>query len=146
MQAAAKGYNPGIQVRSCGKIRVRIVAAMFTVAMIYASVCSTTCAFGACAAAMQQAPGHECEHSSGSHRPAPQSPDCGKHLHPQLNVVKANNFSLPGLTWEVAQTAADGGILDLHSPAASLNCLHSSDLAPPALNNSLLQRISILRV
>lgn len=67
------------------------VVAIFIVAMFYASVCSATCALGRCPNKVQHSDHHDCDHhSSGSSSHGPQKPDCSKHGHPSLSVVKAD--------------------------------------------------------
>ncbi len=76
----------------------RMVLAIFTMAMFYTSVCTTTCAIGVCRNEVQQTAGHDCEQSSSHHsgqpgHEAPESPDCSKHAHPGVFVARSGNVS-----------------------------------------------------
>jgi len=68
-----------------------ISVAIFTVAMLYASFCSTACAFGVCPNQEQQTASHDCDHpsshhSGGSHHHGPANSDCSFHHHPSFNL------------------------------------------------------------
>ena len=80
-----------------GKTRTRFVAAIFTVAMIYASFCSATCGFGVCPYQEQRSSSHDCDypsssHSSGSQHHEPKDRNCSNHHHPSVNLVKADGL------------------------------------------------------
>ena len=130
----------------------RIVVAIFTMAVFYASVCSTACATGVCPNQVQQTSGHDCEqtpshhsHQSGHHTPG--NSDCSQHQHPNLFLGKSGNLAQFQLTTashlNVSFTAVNSGldlILSTHSAEAT-------DLAPPFRSNSpLYQKISVLRI
>jgi hypothetical protein len=128
----------------------RIVVAIFTMAVFYASVCATTCSIGFCPNQVQQAGGHDCE-QSGTHRstPAGHEPasNCSPHQHPGLFLAKsaelpqfqlslANRTDVLGVTVREARAL----VLDIDDAAAS-------DLAPPIRSSSdLYKSISVLRI
>ena len=128
----------------------RIVVAIFTMAVFYGSVCSTTCAIGFCPNQAQQMPAHDCEstsshHSHHSSHPAPAKPDCSEHRHPGLFLAKSGNLSPFALsTYNLnAVTAVESG-LDL---IPSTYSAEGSDLAPPLRSiRPLYQKISVLRI
>src|ERR1700693_2539524 len=70
----------------------RIVVAIFTMAVFYASICATTCSIGFCPDQVQQSIGHDCDHgdthhpASTSHEPAS---DCSPHQHPGPFLAKS---------------------------------------------------------
>ena len=130
----------------------RIVVAIFTMAVFYASVCSTTCAIGVCPNQVQQTAGHDCDqtpshHSHQSGHQAPESPDCSQHEHPGLFLAKAGNLSQFQLTVVTHLSASTAAISFGHSLAASMADTEASDLAPPLRSNGpLYQQISVLRI
>lgn len=124
---------------------------IFMVAVLYASVCTTTCAFGICPKQAHRTSGHDCDqmpshHSHQSGHKSPDIPDCSQHGHPgvflaksseitkvQFSVKEGPNASVPanGVSNLTANTAFAGG----------------SDLAPPLTRSlSLYQQNSVLRI
>lgn len=133
-----------------GKTRVRIVVAIFTMAMVYASFCSTTCAVGVCPNQEQQSSSHDCDHPSPNHSSSPRhqgpgKPDCSVHHHPAVNLVKAEGLPRfrPTNTGQIALNKLLYKLLP-DSSAPILNASSLSDLAPP--KDPLYQRISVLRI
>lgn len=130
----------------------RNVVAIFTMAMFYASVCSTTCAIGFCPNQVQQTAGHDCDqtpshHSHQSGHPTPASPDCSQHEHPGLFLVKSGNLSPLQLSVVGHLSASTAAISSGHGLAASMADTEASDLALPLRSNSpLYQQISVLRI
>jgi hypothetical protein len=132
--------------------RARIVAAIFTMALFYASMCSTTCAIGYCPNQVQRTAGHDCDqtpshHSHPSHPQAPGNPDCSRHEHPGLFVAKSGDLSKFQLRVL--------GHLDASTPfnssqqymATSMTDAKASDHAPPLASSlPLYQQISVLRI
>ena len=154
-QTAPPVNSPG-RVIPLGQMRsktngARMVLAIFTMAMFYTSVCTTTCAIGVCPNEVQQTAGHDCEQSSSHHsgqpgHEAPESPDCSKHAHPGVFVARSGNVSQFQLSivghLQLSATALGTGH-DLRLSTAT----RTSDLAPPfASNLPLHQQISVLRI
>jgi len=133
--------------------RAQIVAAIFTVAMFYASVCSTMCAAGVCPDESQRsATTDNCDqmprgHSDFPQKHMPENHDCSMHHHPAINIVKADNLPQFRLT--------NAGHIDVNEllvnstrvMAFNLAVFSLGDLAPPpALRSPLYQQISVLRI
>jgi hypothetical protein len=131
-------------------MRAKLAAAAFVVvALLYGSVCSTTCALGACPIETQNATGHDCDHgaSSNSHHSDSQNPDCTKHHHPTFDAVKADVLSQFQLS--SASHAAASQLLAIATRGAtnvSADALSSYLAPPPNLNLPLQQQISVLRI
>ena len=135
-----------------GTGRARILIAIFTVAMFYASVCSTTCALGVCPNQVQGSASQDCDHTSPEHSNStphhgPEKPDCSNHNHPTSNFVKADGLpqlQLSGIgNVSVNQLFANAP----HAAGLTLAVFSLSDLAPPpTLRNPLYQQISVLRI
>jgi hypothetical protein len=135
------------------KSSARIVAAIFTVAMIYASFCSNACGLGVCPNQEQQSASHDCDrppsshHSSSSHHHGPGNPDCSVHHHPTLNLEKADGLPQFQPT-RIGQVVVGDLLSDLlGTDAVSLNASSFSDLgSPPTPKDPLYRRISVLRI
>ncbi len=129
----------------------RMVVAVFTMAMFYASVCTATCAIGVCPNEVQQTASHECDHASSHHssqpgHKAPESPDCSKHAHPGVFVAKSGEVSQFQLSivGHLQLSAATVSFGDDQRPSTATR---SSDPAPPfASKLPLHQQISVLRI
>ena len=132
--------------------RARIVVALFTMVMFYASACTTICAAGICPNQAQQTSSHDCEplpshHSHHSSDPAPDKPDCSSHAHPSVLFLKSGDVS-------PFQLSVSGGVslaamLASSADRLAANSINSqeSNLAPPfAPNVPLYQQISVLRI
>ena len=129
--------------------RARIVVALFTMAMFYASACTTICAVGSCPNQAQQTSSHDCESSPSHHSsdPAPNKPDCSSHAHPSVLFLKSGDVS-------PFQLSVSGGVslaamLASSADRLAANSINSqeSNLAPPfAPNVPLYQQISVLRI
>jgi hypothetical protein len=131
----------------------RIVAAAFTVAMLYASVCSTMCAAGVCPNEPRHSEGDDnCNqmptgHSHDPQKHAPENHDCSTHHHPTVNIVKGDN--LPQFQLASAGRINPNDLLANSAQviAFSLPAFSLSDPAPPPnLRNPLYQQISVLRI
>ena len=129
--------------------RARIVAAVFTVAMFYASVCSSMCAAGFCP--------NEFGHSAGTgnfgqilggvHKHVPENDDCCSMHHPTVNVVRADNLPQPRFANTGHVNASDLLANSTRVMSFSLAAFSLSDLAPPPTQERpLYQRISLLRI
>jgi hypothetical protein len=140
------------EMKRLGTGWVRIVAAIFTNAMFYASFCSTTCALGVCPNQERRSANHDCghtshNHSSSSHHHGPEKSDCSQHDHPTLALVKAD-----GLLQFQSTIRDQINVNELlsslsHTIAPSSNASSLSDLAPPpTLKDPLHLRISVLRI
>jgi hypothetical protein len=127
----------------------RIVVAIFTMAVFYASVCATTCAIGFCPNQVQQTTGHDCE-QAGTHRSAPagQAPansDCSPHQHPGPFLAKS--AEVPQFQLSVASQLDVSAITVSEARELVLNVADASDLAPPIKSSSTLYKsISVLRI
>ena len=146
-------YNPLAQMMGSTTARARIVAAVFTVAMFYASVCSTMCAAGVCPNELRHsASGDACNqmpagHSDGTQKHAPENRDCSMHHHPTANIVQADNLPQFQLTSTGHINASDLLANSAQVMAFSLAAFSLSDLAPPpTLRSPLYQHISVLRI
>jgi len=128
------------------------VAAIFTVAMLYASVCSTTCAMGACPVEVQHSDGDDCDHSSssrseGSGHHGSENSDCSAHNHPSVFLEKAASASKFQLS-----TTGHVNVYELLVHAAremtvGSAVLEIAGLDPPVTSkNPLYQKISVLRI
>lgn len=129
--------------------RAKLAAAAFVVVtLLYGSVCSTTCALGACPTETQNAVSHDCDHgaSNNSHQHDPQNPDCAKHHHPAFDAVKADALSLFQLSSTSHDMASQFLAVATEATSITLDTL-SPHLAPtPNLNIPLHQQVPILRV
>jgi hypothetical protein len=130
----------------------RIVLAVFAMAVFYASVCSASCAVGVCPNQVQQTASHDCDqmpshHSAPSGHETPDTPDCSKHQHPGLFVMKSGDVSQFQLSavdhLNVSATA--------FSPVCGLTALltqaEASEHGPPLVSSvPLYEQISVLRI
>ena len=130
-------------------MRAKLAAAAFmVVALLYGSVCSTTCALGACPIETQNAATHDCDHSASvpSHQSDSQNPDCAKHHHPTFDAVKADVQS----QLSSAAHANASQMLAVATPGdaagAFLPTLFVDSAPPPNLNLALQLRNSVLRI
>ncbi|MFZ3218225.1 MAG: hypothetical protein WA192_19410 [Candidatus Acidiferrales bacterium] len=139
-------------MRALFATRGPIVVAILSLALLFASVCSTTCAMGYAPGAAQPAGNHGCEHalpesSGGSHHPAPEKQRCFGHHHSTFDALKGNGLSQFQLRSEghalggyLSGTVASAGVFDLALSSAS-------DLAPPSpATNPFRAKISVLRI
>ena len=160
--ALAQGFADSMREPcECGSLLVgmkqksnwaKIAVAIFTMAVFYASVCSTACATGVCPNQVQQTSGHDCEQtpSHHSHHPGHQTPDnsdCSLHQHPNLFLGKSGNLSQSQVSiashFNIFATAVNSG-LDL---IRSTHSAKATDLAPPLTAiGPLYQKISVLRI
>ena len=130
----------------------RIVVATLTLAVFYASICSTSCAVGFCPNQQEPSSSHDCEqstkhHSDHSGNPSPANPDCSKHLHPSLFLIRAGDsqqFPL-GITGHLAGSSFNAP--SYHRLAVTITTAHAFDSGPPIRESTpLYQRVSVLRV
>jgi hypothetical protein len=130
----------------------RMIAAIFTMAMFYASVCSTTCAIGFCPNQVQQTAGHDCDqpsshHSDPSGHQVPDKPDCSQHQHPDLFLTKSGNLSQFQLSVVSHLNASSAAVSQGHSLILSMTVADAPDHAPPPTSNiPLYLQISVLRI
>ena len=133
-----------------GTMRVKFVAAVFVVAMLYGSVCSAACAAGFCPLLGQGADADQCHHQPsnhpGSHDGMPDHSDCATHGHP-TNFVTA----VGPAQFQFVIVAYIGAPLFLaQSTGSAVSWSHrlwGTDLAPPTIpKNPLYQQISSLRI
>ena len=128
-----------------------MVMVFFTVAMFYSSVCSASCATGVCPDKVQQTSSHDCEqmpahHAGQSGHPAPESPDCSRHHHPNLLFTKSGEIAKVQLSTLDHLSAAMAVISEIDLAAILIHS-EASDLAPPLASSvPLYQHISVLRI
>jgi hypothetical protein len=128
----------------------RIVVAIFTMAVFYASVCATTCSIGFCPNQVQQSAGHDCEQGTHHSAPAKQAPvnnDCSPHQHPGPFLAKS--AELPQFQLSVANQPDVSAITVSEARELVLNVADAaaSNLAPPIKSSSSLYKsISVLRI
>jgi hypothetical protein len=128
-----------------------MVAAIFTMAVFYASVCSASCAMGVCPGQVQQKASHDCDrmpshHSDQSRHHSSGNPDCSEHQHPGLFVPKSANLQLllSVVDHLDASTADVSAVYRL--PAVFLNPA-AVENAPPVISSvPLYEQISVLRL
>jgi hypothetical protein len=131
----------------------RMIVALFTIAMLYASVCSASCTVGVCPEQMQRTAGHDCDrmpsqHSAPSGHQTPDKPDCSKHRHPELFVTKSGG-DLPQFQLSVVDhlNASGAAFSPMHGFSAILTPDVTSEHAPPpAADVPLYDRSSVLRI
>lgn len=131
---------------------VRMVVAIFTMAVFYASVCSTTCAIGFCPNQVQHTAGHACDqrrshHSDQSKHQTPDNPDCSQHQHPGLFITKSGDLAQFQFSIMDHPNVLAASFFSLHSLVMGFTHLEASDhTPPPASSVPLYQQISILRI
>ena len=128
----------------------RIVVAIFTVAVFYASVCATTCSIGFCPNQVQQTAGHDCE-QAGNHRsvPAGQAPansDCSPHQHPGPFVAKSAELPQFQLSLANRLDVSAIAVSEAHELVLNVADADSHELAPPIKSSEFYTRISVLRI
>jgi hypothetical protein len=127
------------------------LAAFIVVTLLYGSVCSTTCALGACPSETQNAATHDCDHSAPApaHDGAPQNPDCPQHHHPTYDAVGTDALAQSQLVSARHAAAAQLLAVTVRSGEFTGVSMHafSPHLAPaPNLNISLSQQSPALRI
>jgi hypothetical protein len=131
----------------------RMIVAIFTMAMFYASACSASCAVGVCPEQTHRTAGHDCDqvpshHSDSSGHQAPDKPDCSQHQHPELFVAKSGS-DLAQLQLSVVDhlNASAGALSPVHGLSAIFTRGVTSEHAPPPASAvPLYDRISVLRI
>lgn len=126
------------------------MAALFAVAMLYGSTCTTLCAAGSCPLLGQSAGADQCHesplHPCHSRHGMPEHSDCSTHGHPNVFINAQGPFQ---------QQLTCVGCLSVNSAAAPVSGpvlgtrtnLWGADLAPPPiLKNPLYQQFSVLRI
>lgn len=127
-----------------------IVAAIFTVALFEALVCSTVCAMDVGLNQVQHSDSHDGHHSLSrrSHSPfnrSSESPDCSKLEHSVLPCVKTVALSQFQLSITGHLSTAELPASSLHD--ISMTASRASDLSPPpTLKIPLYQQIPVLRI
>ena len=130
----------------------RMIVAVFTMAMFYASVCTTICAVGVCPDQVRQTAGHDCDqmpshHSDQSNHKSPDTPDCSQHQHPGLFVTKSGDVSQIQLIVVDHLNASAATFSVAHGLSAIFPQAEASEHAPPhASSIPLYQQISVLRI
>src|ERR1700676_3942914 len=128
----------------------RIVVAIFTMAVFYASVCATACSIGLCPEQAQQTAGHDCENAASHHSaPSGKEPangDCSPHQHPGPYLAKSGE--LPQFQLSLASHPdVSTAVSEAHELILSMADADASHLAPPVESSSpLYQKISVLRI
>jgi hypothetical protein len=127
----------------------RIVVAIFTMAVFYASICATTCSIGFCPDQVQQTTRHDCEQASTHHSaPTGHEPasDCSPHQHPGPFLA---NSELPQFQLSLASRhdVSEITVSGAHALVLNVDDAAASDLAPPIESSSgPYKSISVLRI
>jgi hypothetical protein len=129
----------------------RIVVAIFTMAVFYASVCATTCSIGFCPEQAQQTAGHDCENAASHHSApsgkAPANSDCTPHQHPGPFLAKSGELRQFQLSLASQLDTSAITVTNVHELVLSMAEAGASDLAPPIESSSPhYQKISVLRI
>jgi hypothetical protein len=130
----------------------RMIAAIFTMAMFYASVCSTTCAIGFCPNQGQQTAGHDCDqpsshHSDPSGHQTPDKPDCSQHQHPGLFLTKSGNLSQFQLSVVSHPNDSAAPFSSMRGVVSTFIHAEAPDQSPLLASSLFLkQQISVLRI
>jgi hypothetical protein len=132
-------------------IRAKVTLAVFVVVtLLYGSVCSTTCALGACPIETQNAATHDCDHSASTptHHSAPQNPDCPQHHHPYFDAVRTDALSQSHFlsTNHVTATRLLAAATRNEAAGTSTNTLSPQVASPPNLSIPVSQQICELRI
>ncbi len=128
-----------------------MIVAVFTMAMLYASVCSASCAVGVCPDQPQRTASHDCDkmpshHSGSSGQHTPDKPDCSQHQHPELFVAKSGG-DLPQFPLANQLHPSAPIFLVQHEVPAISSSTESSEHAPPVDSSiPFYGRISVLRL
>jgi hypothetical protein len=128
----------------------RIVVAIFTMAVFYASICATTCSIGFCPDQVQQTTGHDCEqagthHSAPGHEPV--NRDCSPHQHPGPFVAKSAELSQFQLSLASGLDVSGITASEAHELVSSMSDAYASEPAPAVKSSSdLYKSISVLRI
>jgi hypothetical protein len=129
-----------------------MVAAIFTMAVFYGSICSTACAIGYCPNQARQTAGNDCDqtpahHPDQSKHHSPDDPDCGQRQHPGLFVTKSGDLSEFQVSVAGHPHASVAAFLPAHALVAGFARAEASDHAPPLASIlPLYLQISILRI
>lgn len=130
----------------------KVFIAIFSFAMLYASLCSAACAAGSCPNLAHYSHSHDCEqpspgHSHGSHHHDSDNPDCSKHEHPSSFVLKGTGIVELQLNF-VDRINPDVPLINSRwASAFLLGASRISDLSPPPKSKApIYQQISVLRI
>jgi hypothetical protein len=129
----------------------RIVVAIFTMAVFYASVCATTCSIGFCPNQVRQTAGHDCEQAGTPHSApaghAPANSDCSPHQHPGLFVAESSELPQFQLSFASQLDVSAITVCEAHKLVLNVADAEVSDHAAPIKSsNSLYKSISVLRI
>lgn len=131
----------------------RLLVAIFTMAMFYASVCSANCAAGPCPEQTRRTAGRDCDqmpshHSGPSGHQTPDRPECSLHQHPELFAAKSGSDLLRfRLSIADHRNASAAAFPPVHGLSAVFTRDVSSEHAPPPASAvRLYDRISVLRI
>jgi hypothetical protein len=137
---------------SCG-MRARFVVAMLSLALLYASTCSATCAICLSAAEAAATTGQECGHATsadargGLHQQCPAKPDCSARHHSSFDVLQGDGFSPIQLSASGAEHLCQLSVEVVGVEGVVVAASFLSDLAPPRYAMNIpQQKISILRI
>jgi hypothetical protein len=133
------------------KMRAKLtIVAFVLITLLCGSVCSATCALGACPTDTQNASTHDCDHSASNpaHQSTPQNPDCPKHHHPTFDALKTDALAQSQLASTNRATAAQLLAVNADNEGSAVSSRASfSDLAPPPdFSSPLDQQVSVLRI
>jgi hypothetical protein len=130
-------------------MRARLVVAILSLVLAYASTCSATCAnclsAGTAAATESQACGHAAGADGGAQQQAPAKPDCSGHHHSGFEAVQTDGLSRVQLS--ATDSASQLFVGAVSNEVVNLASLFLSDSARPQDSAVSPQRnISILRI
>ncbi len=131
-------------------MRARFAVAILSLALIYASTCSATCAI--CLGAVTPAAAHSnaCDHAApdapgGAPQRCPAKPDCAVRHHSGFEVVRSYGLA----PFQLSAAGHGSALLDgvVRTDVVNVGFSFLSDLAPP-LDDAVSPRrtISILRI
>jgi hypothetical protein len=128
----------------------RIVVAIFTMAVFYASICATRCSIGFCPDQVRQTTGHDCE-QAGTHHPGPAghepASDCSPHQHPGPFLAKSAELPQFQLTLGIRLDVSAITVSEAHALVSNVDDATASDLAPPIKSSGTpYKSISVLRI
>lgn len=146
--ASPSVYSTTEMIR-CRTVLMKLVTAMFAVAIAYGSVCSAACEAGFCQALFHTTNANECHHAGsglpGAPSDTPKQPDCPAHGHTTalINVTSLFPYQVPvtdlGLSSLLPGTAV--GLV------TRLGSFLRTGSAPPSIHGQpRYQQISALRI
>jgi len=141
-------------MRARGGMRARFAAAILSLALVYAFMCSATCAIclgsNAATSTAADVENHACEHSGpdaggGAQKRCPAKRDCFAHHHSGFEFLQSDEVMQFRLSISGHASQLFGG--SVRTEAAVEVASFRSDLAPPLYATMFpQQKVSILRI